>query len=192
VGVSFEMDLYIALIHHPVVNKKGDVICSAITNLDLHDIARAARTYGVKGYYVVNPLEDQKILAEQIIRHWTDGSGGKVNPTRKDAFGIVRLTDSLEETLIQIRHDSSSPVQIVATSARKSEKSVSFSEMKEKLPHLDCVLIVFGTAWGLSDDVIDLADFLLEPINGTGEYNHLSVRSAVTVILDRLVTGCRS
>lgn len=186
-----KMDLYIALIHHPVVNKKGDVICSAITNLDLHDIARAARTYGVKGYYVVNPLEDQKILAGQIIKHWTDGSGGTVNPARKEAFGIVRLTDSLEETLEQIRQETSSQVHIVATSARESEKSLSFAEMKEKLPHLDCVLLLFGTAWGLSDEVIDMADFLLEPITGPGEYNHLSVRSAVTVILDRLVAGCR-
>lgn len=186
------MNLYIALIHHPVVNKKGDVICSAITNLDLHDIARAARTYGVKGYYVVTPLEDQKILAGQIIWHWTDGSGGTVNPARKEAFGIVRLADSLEETLEHVRQETCSQVHIVATSARENEKSVTFAQMKEKLPHLDSVLLLFGTAWGLADEVIDMADYLLEPVIGPGEYNHLSVRSAVSVILDRLVTDCGS
>lgn len=185
------MDIYIALIHHPVVNKKGDVICSAITNLDLHDIARAARTYGVKGYYVVNPLEDQKILAGQIIRHWTDGSGGMVNPARKEAFGIVRLTDSLEETLESIRRETLSSVHMIATSARESEKTVTFAAMKDKLPQLDCVLLLFGTAWGLSDEVMCKADYILEPVIGQGDYNHLSVRSAVTVILDRLLIGCR-
>lgn len=185
------MNLYIALIHHPVVNKKGDVICSAITNLDLHDIARAARTYGVKGYYVVNPLEDQKILAGQVIRHWTEGSGGAINPARREAFGIVRLVDSLDETLESIGNESLSPVHIVATSARKNEKSVTFAVMKEKLSGLGCVLLLFGTAWGLSDETIDRADFLLEPVKGPGDYNHLSVRSAVTVILDRLLAESR-
>jgi hypothetical protein len=29
-------------------------------------------------------------------------------------------------------------------------------------------------------------DYILEPVYGPGEYNHLSVRSAVAIILDRL------
>ena len=49
-------NLYVALIHHPVVNKNGMIIGSAVTNMDLHDIARAGRTFGVRGYYVVTPL----------------------------------------------------------------------------------------------------------------------------------------
>lgn len=182
------MDLYVALIHHPVVNKKGDVISSAITNLDLHDIARASRTYGVKGYYVVNPLEDQKILAGQVIRHWTEGSGGAINPARREAFGIVRLSDSLAETLDSIGQETAEPVHIVATSARPSAKSVTFREMRAKLPDLGCVLLLFGTAWGLSAELIDRAEYLIEPVKGCGDYNHLSVRSAVTVVLDRLLS----
>ncbi len=185
------MDLYIALIHHPVVNKKGNVICSAITNLDLHDIARAARTYGVKGYFVVNPLEDQKTLAAQVIRHWTEGSGGSINPARREAFSIVRLVDSLEDALEQISRETLGPVRIVATSARKSPKSVSFSSMREKLPEIGAVLLLFGTAWGMTEDLLDQSDYLLEPVKGPGDYNHLSVRSAVTVILDRLLAERR-
>lgn len=38
----------IALVHYPVLGKKGEIIGSAITNLDLHDIARTAKTYGMK------------------------------------------------------------------------------------------------------------------------------------------------
>ena len=56
--------LYVALIHYPVVNKNGETIASALTNLDLHDISRAAKTYGLEAFCVVTPLEDQKDLVE--------------------------------------------------------------------------------------------------------------------------------
>src|SRR5689334_20766716 len=49
-------DLFLALIHYPVLNRNGHVITSAITSLDLHDIARSARTYGVRSMYVVHPV----------------------------------------------------------------------------------------------------------------------------------------
>ena len=47
-------------------------------------------------------------------------------------------------------------------------------------------VILFGTAWGLAPELLDSADQVLKPIEGTGRYNHLSVRSAVAIILDRL------
>ncbi len=34
---------------------------------------------------------------------------------------------------------------------------------------------------------MDNADFFLEPIKGPSDYNHLSVRSAVAIVLDRLL-----
>jgi hypothetical protein len=74
--------LYVALIHYPVVDKNGDIIASAVTNLDLHDISRAAKTYGLKSFYVVTPLEDQRELVERIISHWTNGIGAAYNPKR--------------------------------------------------------------------------------------------------------------
>ncbi len=52
-----------------MVNKKGEIIASAVTNLDLHDIARAARTFGVGRFFVVTPLADQKRLVEKIVAH---------------------------------------------------------------------------------------------------------------------------
>jgi hypothetical protein len=33
------------------------------------------------------------------------------------------------------------------------------------------------------------ADYILDPLAGAGTYNHLSVRSAVAIILDRLLGG---
>ena len=73
-------DLYVALTHYPVVNKRGETIASAVTNLDLHDISRTAKTYGLKSFYVVSPLKDQKTLVQRIISHWTTGAGAVYNP----------------------------------------------------------------------------------------------------------------
>jgi hypothetical protein len=49
---------------------------------------------------------------------------------------------------------------------------------------------MFGTGWGMIDELIERADYYLDPIEGPVEYNHLSVRSACAIILDRL-TGKR-
>ena len=56
----------IALVHYPVYDKNRQVVATAVTNLDLHDIARAARTYGLFRYYVVTPVSEQRELAERI------------------------------------------------------------------------------------------------------------------------------
>jgi hypothetical protein len=45
---------------------------------------------------------------------------------------------------------------------------------------------MFGTGWGMSQELLDRADIFLDPINGPKEYNHLSVRSACAIMLDRL------
>ena len=91
-------NLHVALIHYPVVNKQGETVASAVTNLDLHDIARAARTFGVKSFHVITPLDDQRELAEKIIGHWTRGPGGNRNPKRREALELIQVTSSLDET----------------------------------------------------------------------------------------------
>ncbi len=48
------------------------------------------------------------------------------------------------------------------------------------------LLFLFGTGWGLTEEVLEQADDILEPIRGAGAYNHLSVRSAAAILLDRL------
>jgi hypothetical protein len=178
--------LYVALAHYPVTNKNGDVIASAITNLDLHDISRAARTYGVKYFYVVTPLADQKVLAEKIVAHWTNGTGAAYNPARRNALELIRLVDTIEDAARDISSREAAYPKIVATGARRHPSGISYSQLrgllKEKMPYL----LVFGTAWGLAESFIDRADYVLEPISGTTAYNHLSVRSAAAIMLDRL------
>ncbi len=188
---SYNPNLFVALMHYPVVNKNGDVIASAVTNLDLHDISRAAKTYGVRYFYVVTPLEDQKELVEKIVSHWTRGRGSTYNPIRCEALKLVQIKDSLEEVTEHIQKIRQCIPKIVVTRARSDNRSIGYDRFSEMLKSGAPYLLSFGTAWGLSEDFIANADYVLDPIRGNTDYNHLSVRSAVAIILDR-VLGVRS
>ena len=47
-------------------------------------------------------------------------------------------------------------------------------------------MIVFGTGWGISPSFYSNVDCFLEPIMGKSAYNHLSVRAAVAIVLDKI------
>jgi hypothetical protein len=67
-------------------------------------------------------------------------------------------------------------------------QTLSFGDARRRLDEGDKpLLIVFGTGWGLAPAVIAEADACLEPIRSSKSvYNHLSVRSACAIALDRL------
>ena len=181
--------LYVALIHHPVIDKNGETIASAVTNLDLHDIARVCRTYGVKGYYVITPLKDQMVMVKRILGHWITGVGGTYNPHRQQALELVRVKATASEMLGEIAEAEGSRPRTVATTARRQVGSLSYRRLRDMLVHTHPIVLAFGTAWGLSDTFMAEADFILDPLVGAGTYNHLSVRSAVSIILDRVLGG---
>ncbi len=180
-------DLYIALLHYPVYNKRGDIVTTAVTNMDIHDISRAAKTYGVKRFFIVTPIEQQKKFVERILYHWQEGHGTTYNPSRKEAFDIVSVTDTLDNTIAALSRDTGKSVRVVVTSASSRGNSMTCEKLGTLMSESrDAFLILFGTGWGIAADVINCADFLIEPIRGSSDYNHLSVRSAVAVTLDRL------
>jgi hypothetical protein len=183
-------DLYLALLHHPVLDKHGAVVTTAVTNLDVHDIARAACTFGVCGYYVCTPVPTLQRLVRRILLHWEEGPGAAYNETRKEALALVRLADDLDAAVTDVERETGAMPRIVATSARAGGPRLSHAALRTRLdadPRPE--LLVFGTGWGLTRDVLERADDLLEPIHGVGPYNHLSVRSAASIILDRLRNG---
>jgi len=182
-------NLYVALVHHPVVNKNGDVITSAVTNLDLHDIARAAKTYGAKSFYVVTPLVDQRELVKKIVTHWTNGLGARYNPKRRQALELIRVEETLGKVVADIKHDCGASPKTVVTSAGNKFKNISCGKFRNVLKDGRPYLLILGTAWGLSNKFIAEADYILEPIRGNSDYNHLSVRSATAIILDRLMAN---
>ena len=186
--------LGLALVHYPVLNRRGEAIGSALTNLDLHDIARAARTFGVCSYWVVTPFAEQQHMAEEIIGHWQEGYGAQANPDRGEALSLVRICSSLAEAIAGMNASlNGEKATVVATCARCGRETLPFCDMRSRLWQGEPFLLLLGTGWGLAPEILDGADAVLPPIVGVGSYNHLSVRSATAILLDRLMgstTGC--
>ncbi len=180
--------VYIALLHSPMYNKRMEIITTSITNLDLHDIARAARTYEVDGFFVVHPTPGQRQLGEEILSYWREGFGATYNPDRREAFETLNLTASLDEVIEQLKSANGRQPLSVATDARVYSNSISFAHLKQEIKAgYNDYLLIFGTGWGLAADMMRSCDYILEPIEAGHCYNHLSVRSAVAIILDRLM-----
>jgi hypothetical protein len=180
-------NLYIGLVHHPIYDKRREVVATAITNFDIHDIARCAKTFGVGGFFIITPLESQAQLAKRIIRHWVEGTGSVYNPTRKESLSLVRVSRTIDEADREISDFWQKKVRRVATGASPHHKNIDFGFLKKLLIDENTpFFILFGTGWGLTQEVKDSSDYVLAPIEGKG-YNHLSVRSAVAIILDRLL-----
>ena len=180
-------NLYLGLVHHPIYDKRKEVVATAITNFDIHDIARCAKTFGVGGFFIITPLEKQVQLAKRIIRHWVEGAGSVYNPTRKESLSLARVSRTIDEADQEISNLWQTKVKRVATGASPHSKNIDFGFFRrllkdEKVPFF----LLFGTGWGLTEEVKDGSDYVLAPIEGKG-YNHLSVRSAVAIILDRLL-----
>ena len=180
--------LYVGVVHYPVRNKRFERIASAVTSFDLHDLSRLARTYGVRRLFFIIPLKDQQKLAERIIKHWTEGYGAVYNAFRKEALELVSVFPSLEECTSSIsRSEGCDPLLIATDASRRMTRGLSYGEAKKKVDSGQPLFVLFGTAWGLDEEVLKKADYLLDPIESDTGYNHLSVRSAAAIILDRLV-----
>lgn len=181
--------VFTALLHYPVYDKNHQVVTTAVTNMDIHDISRAGRTYGVQGVYIVTPVKSLQKLALKIIDHWELGYGSQYNVTRKDALALARISDSLDDTIIDIEKETGQKPLIVVTSARDTgTERTSFVALQDMLQNTtQPFLVIFGTGWGLTETIISQADYVLEAVEGASDYNHLSVRSAAAIILDRLL-----
>ena len=189
------MDIYIGLLHHPVRNRLGETVTTAVTNLDIHDLTRAARTYDVRATYFVTPIEQQRSLVQRIIAHWQGGEGAEFNPVRAIAFERTRVSETVDEAILEIESETGHKPLIVVTGAQLNENTTSYNTLRQRIEDTEgSLLLLFGTGWGLTDEFINGCDMRLPGINavpGHDDYNHLSVRSAVSIILDRLL-GDRS
>lgn len=179
--------VYVMLVHHPVLNKDGKTVTSAVTGLDLHDISRSCMTYGINKFIVVTPLKSQQEMVCKIVNHWEKAPEG-LNPMRSEALSLLKAFDSIEDCLAWIEKKEKKKPLTVATTAKKRAGALPVFELKRILLERDLpVCILFGTSWGLADEVFSGVDVVLSPIlGGKGDYNHLSVRSAVAILLDRL------
>ena len=180
-------NIHLALVHFPVYNKIGEVVVSSVTTLDVHDISRVCRTYGVGTFYVVTPLKTQQELVERLVGHWLKGHGAEYNPTRKEALLKTVVKNNLDDAVKDITEQCGKKPRIIVTGAKEAPKSIGYAALKDKLKQGDPTLLVFGTGWGLEKNLVQSADHALLPIEGVNGFNHLPVRGAISIILDRLL-----
>ena len=174
----------LAIIHYPVLDKRGDIVSTSINNLEMHDVARSCMTFGVELCYIVTPLDKQRAIAGQLVEHWRSGYGRKYNPDRAEALGKISIRKTLGEVMAEF--DGREP-HVIGTSSKQRDISIGYDDLKEwVVSDSRPFLLLFGTGWGLPPEIVSGCERTLLPIRGPGEYNHLSLRVAIGIILDRL------
>jgi len=175
-------------------NRLGGEVATAVTNLDIHDISRSCRTYGVKRYFIVTPVKEQHRVVGRIIHHWQQDENRAWHPDRFEALSRVQLVEDFEAVKAEIFSKHGEYPEVVLTDASPLPKAVTYSDYRRELEdptRTKPSLIVFGTGWGTSEVFYPEVHRILAPVCGLkndpdGEYNHLSVRAAAAIILDRL------
>lgn len=210
--MSFNFNTYVVLLHSPMVDRSGREVTTAVTNLDIHDIARSCRTFGIKRYYIVNPEPEQKKLVQTILGHWKTEVSQVYHPLRAQALEGVAFKETFEEAFNDVSVECQGQRPFVTmpdarelaqlTDQEKIAAPWGYQELRAKLAQNDLpgpLMIVFGTGWGIAPGFFKHVDRTLAPIRAQGDgqgispsnrYNHLSVRSAVAIVLDRLFGDC--
>ena len=178
----------LGLVHYPVLDREGAVITTAVTNLDIHDLSRSARAYALSGVLLIHPVPAQRELIERVRAHWVSGgSGARRIPDREAALSLVRAVPSLDEAVSALAEGGEAP-ELWTTAATAQGEVTSYPAARERLEQRGPpVLLLFGTGWGLERSVLERAALRLAPIEGRGDWNHLSVRAAAAISLDRLL-----
>lgn len=178
--------LYLALVHHPVLDRAGQTTTSAVTTLDVHDLARVGRTYDAVAVYVVTPLAAQQALVAELRTHFTSGAGAAAAPDRAEALSRLCIVGSVEEAAADLAQREGHAARLVLTAASHRTPARSPDQVRADLAAGLPVLLCFGTAHGLGELPLGDGDGFLPPLQ-PGGYNHLPVRGALAILIDRLV-----
>ncbi len=139
--------------------------------------------------FVVHPIASQRELAERVRDHWLVGSGSKRIPDRVEAMKLIRVVACFDDVRRAFSNEQGE-VETWTTSAQASGTTTSYEEARSNLQLSGPpVVLMFGTGWGLAPHLVEQASLRLEPIvagTDTG-FNHLSVRAACAISLDRLL-----
>lgn len=180
---------YVALMHGDVlVGPERQPGTTSVTSIDIHDIARSSATYGIKNMFIVTPLHDQQAIVNTLLDFWKTGVGVEYNKVRHEAVRRVQVLNTLEDVIAQITALEGVRPLVMATSARPTgskQQHITFDDQGKVWAAGRPVLILFGTGQGLSPACIELVDLIMPPVTGLTSFNHLSVRSAAAIILDR-------
>ncbi len=183
----------VVLLHYPITSRHNEIIATAVTNLDLHDISRSCRTYEVDHYYVVTPVVEQQEIVKRILDHWALPRSKEWHPDRFEALSrlvLVSLFEDVKKDLVQ-RYPGV-PIEVCMPDARTLPGQLGYAATREKWlqeSSASIKVIVLGTGWGVAPAFYSEVQTFLAPIDGPlgrEGYNHLSVRAAAAIILDRL------
>jgi len=137
------------------------------------------------GFYLLTPLRDQQVLAQRLIDHWKYGSGAEANPDRVKALRLVQIVDDFKEAVQSVASLTGQRPYVVGTSAQDYGQ-LNYKQVKESL-ETKPVLLLFGTGYGLASELLEQTQAVLRPLRYLDDYNHLSVRSAVSITVDRVL-----
>ncbi len=180
---------YCVLMHDNVCLPNDLVGTSSVTSIDIHDIARSAHTYAIEQYFIVTPLKDQQKIVDRLLEFWHTSEGIEYNLSRHEAVSRVVLADSLATVVAQIEQKEGKKPLLIATAARRCPVEnvplITFHDQAKVWESGRPIVFILGTARGLSASLIEKCDYILEPLYGFSDFNHLSVRSAAGIIFDR-------
>ncbi len=181
--------IWSALLHYPVLDKEGGVVTTSVTNMDVHDLARTGRTFGLAAVFIVTPIDIHREMVRRVASLWQDPKYGKRTPSRQEALKLIRVAVDIEEVVALIGAEAGEPPRVVGTTARFVDGAVPYDELRSliEMEPEPPWLFIFGTGWGLAPEAMKRCHFVLKPIEGVDGYAHLSVRSAAAIILDRLL-----
>lgn len=178
---------YVALMHDEIALPQDRIGTTSVTSLDIHDIARSATTYGFTGFFIVTPLIDQQSIVQTLLDFWNTSDGIAYNPDRHKALASTKIATSYDKAIQAITEKEGVAPIVIATSARTGDrvKTITYGDQEKVWAHKRPVLILLGTGRGLAPQVLDRSDYILLPLSGYADFNHLSVRSAAAIIFDR-------
>ena len=180
--------VFLGLVHYPIYNKRREIVATSITNLDIHDISRLAATFDLAKYFLIHPHPSQHKIVGELLEFWQKGYGAEYNPDRQKALERVCLAESLEGAREWIQSRYPGPVISIVTDAHNNADAIGYSQLRQRIWEEEAnYFLLFGTGHGLAASVMETADLILAPVLGRDDYNHLSVRSAAAIILDRLL-----
>jgi len=181
------------LLHYPISGRTGEVIHTSVTNMDVHDLSRTCRTYEIDHYYLVTPIIEQKTMVERILGHWARPASREWHPDRFEALSRTQVLPDFEAVKADLKSRyPGAKIEVAMPDARPLPDQVSYPEIRERWdsePEAGVKIVVFGTGWGVAPEFYPEVQTFLAPIDGPlgrEGYNHLSVRSAAAIILDRL------
>lgn len=184
--MRYGKNLCFCLCHSPVLLEKDKSGCSSLTNLDIHDIARISRSYGLGPFFVLHPYDDQHQLLGSILEHWR--RSGESHADRKRALEHVQAVKTFEDVEnFCIEYYGKAPSWLVTSAnwPKKNNSCISYKEIR-KLCADGPVIICLGTAKGLDISLLPIKYLRVAPIRHLDE-NHLSVRSAAAIAADRIL-----